>query len=184
MSDLNNFTSLMDFASFDTSDLKAQTSRLQAAGLYIVELNGFEFADQPPQDPADPMNYTLSFKENVLAFIPEDKDYAGNPEEMVGREITERYFFYGKDIQTAIQLLMGRYKKSGFRYKGKMGGVPGQEPGWLDEAIGQRIAVRVRHRTNKNGDENAIFDWLDAKQLEKAGIDPVEILGRTMEEVA
>jgi len=163
-----NFANLMDLATVDTSDLSAQTSRLQRQGIYVLELTELKFVEQPPQDPADPMNYNLTTKGTVLAFAPLDPNESA--EGMEGRDLRERIFLYGKDVKEGIQLLMGRFKIVGFKHKGIMGGVEGAPTGWIDEAVGKRIAVRVRHYTNKNGQDVAAFDWLSPKQMEKAGL--------------
>lgn len=173
MSDMN-FANLMDLATVDTSDLQAQTSRLQRQGIYVLELSELKFSEQAPNDPADPMNYNLVIKGSTLAFAPLDPNESA--EGMEGRDVRERYFLYGKDVKEAIQLLMGRFKTVGFKHKGVMGGVEGVT-GWIDEAVGKRIAIRVRHYTNKNGQENAAIDWLSPKQMEKAGIEWA-VLGR------
>jgi hypothetical protein len=172
------FSNLMDLATVDTSDLQAQTSRLQREGIYVLDLTELRFVEQPPQDPADPMNYQLVTKGTILAFFalkPEDEQFA---EKMVGSDLRERIFLYGKELKEGIQLLMGRYKTVGFRHKGLMGGVEGVV-GWVDEAVGKRIAIRVRHYTKAStGQENVAIDWLSPKQIEKSGLITWEMLGR------
>jgi hypothetical protein len=164
-----NFANLMDLASIDTSDLSAQTSRLQRQGIYVLDLSALSFAEQASQDPADPMNYNLVIKGVILAFAPLDPtEPAGD---MEGRDLTERYFLYGKDVKTGIQMLMGRFKLVGFKHKGIMGGVEGGPAGWVDEAIGKRIALRVRHYASRDGQERASIDWLSPKQMAKAGVE-------------
>lgn len=167
MSDLV-FNSLMDLAILDTSDMSAQTSRLQREGIYVVDLKKVQFSEQPPQDPAEPMNFNLTINSTILAFAPLKE--GESVEGMEGRDLNQRIFLYGKDLKTAIQLLMGQYKTVGFRHKGAMGGVEGHEPGWIDEAVGQRVAIRVRHYNRKDGQEAASFDWLSPKAMEKAGL--------------
>ncbi len=162
------FSSLMDLATFDTSDLKAQVSRLAREGLYIVELGKIQFAEQPPQDPAEPMNYTFKLGSNILEFAPLDKNQA--VEDMAGRTLNEGGFLNGKELKEAIQLLMGRFKQVGLKHKGILGGVEGSAPGWVDEAAGKRVAIRVRHYVGKDGQDRAAFDWLSYKQMEKAEI--------------
>ena len=176
MSDVEmNFSNLMDLAAVDTSDLSAQTSRLQRQGIYVLELSKLGFVEQPQNDPAKPMNYNLVIQGNTLAFAPLDPNESA--EGMEGRDVRERYFLYGEAIKEAIQLLMGRFKTVGFRCKGIMGGVEGGPVGWIDEAVGKKIAIRVRHYTNKNDQEVAAIDWLSPKQMEKAGL-PWETMGR------
>jgi hypothetical protein len=168
-----NFSNLMSLATMDTSDLKAQVSRLPRQGIYIEELAKLALTEQPPSDPAKPMSYNLNIGGLILGFAPlkEDADAAGDTSQMEGNNLNERFFLYGEQVKEAIQLLMGRFKIAGFRHKGLMGGVEGSAPGWIDEAVGKRIAVRVRHFTPKDGQERAQFDWLSPKAMEKVGLD-------------
>lgn len=170
-----SFSSLMDLAATDTSDLSAQTSRLQRAGIYILDLNKLQFSEQAPSDPADPVSYLLNIAGQILAFAPLDTTQ-GDGSELVGRDMSERYFMNGKQVKEAIQLLMGRFKTVGFKHKGQMGGVEGMT-GWIDEALGKRVAVRVRHYTSRDGQERVSYDWLSPKQMEKAEL-PWETLAR------
>lgn len=164
----HSFASLMDLAALDTSDLSAQTSRLQAEGIYVVEVQKIGFSEQPPQDPANPMNYNFNFEGNTLAYLPLENGKM--IEGMEGRTLKQRIFLFGENITEAVQLLMGAYKTVGFRHKGPMGGVEGAAPGWADEALGKRIAIRVRHGQDKNGTDRAYYDWLSPKQLVKVGL--------------
>jgi len=170
-----NFSSLMDLAATDTSDLSAQTSRLQRAGIYVLELNKLQFTEQAPSDPADPVSYLLGISGQILAFAPLNLE-GGDGSDLIGRDMSERYFLNGKQVKEAIQLLMGRFKTVGFKHKGQMGGVEGMS-GWIDEALGKRVAVRVRHYTSRDGQERVGYDWLSPKQMEKAEM-PWDTLAR------
>lgn len=170
---------LLDLATLDTSDMKAQMSRLQVAGIYILELKEMGIAEQPNSDPAQPSNFLITSKGTTLFFAPLDKTSMSEEQakEMEGKDVSERYFIDGKNIREAIQLLMGRYKTAGLRHKGAIGGVEGAPAGWLDEAIGKRIALRVRHYVGKDGQDRVGYDWLSPKQMEKLEL-PWAILGR------
>lgn len=170
-----SFSSLMDLATLDTSDLSAQTSRLQREGIYVIELESVKFAEQASSDPAKPTNYTLGIKGNILVFAPLDPNAPAA--DLEGKTLNERYFLFGEQLQEAIQQLMGRYKIAGFKHKGVLGGVEGSAPGWIDEAEGKRVAVRVRHYTGKDGQERASFDWMTPKAMEKAGLN-WDMMGR------
>lgn len=174
----DGFASLMDLAAVDTSDLSAQMSRLQRAGIYVLDVNSAMFSEQPSNDPAEPANYNLAIRSKVLLFVPIDEnDGGGDPSQMEGKDFNERYFIYGKQIKEAIQLLMGRYKSVGLPHKGKLGGVEGSEPGWVDSISGQRIVVRVRHYKSSDGQDRAGYDWLSPKAMAKAGV-TWDVLGR------
>ena len=173
MTDTSSFAlgGLMDLAVLDTSDMQAQTSRLPKQGIYILNVDSAGLTEQPPADPANPMSYNLGIKSTILLFDPLLEEDKAKAEEATGRSFSERYFLYVEQIVEAIQLLMGKYKTVGLRHKGRLGGVEGSEPGWVDEIAGKRIAVRVRHYTNKNGQDQAGIDWLSPKQMKKIGID-------------
>lgn len=176
-SQMQAFTSLMDLATLDTSDLQAQTSRLAREGIYICDITKATFSEQANTDPAKPTNFNLNLEYTILEFLPlkpEDAIYAGD---LVGRGLRERYFLNGKDIIEAVQLLMGKYKQAGFRHKGHTGGFEQVEPGWIDEAVNKRVAVRVRHYNGNDGEPRAAFDWISKAALEKAGI-PWEVMAR------
>lgn len=171
------FNNLMDLATLDTSDMIAQTSRLQKEGIYVLDVQSAGIVEQPAADPALPMNYILGVKSVILAFAALKEEDKAKQEELVGRDFSERYFLYGQEILGAIQQLMGNYKKVGLRHKGVMGGVEGSEPGWIDEIVGKRIVVRVRQYQNKNQQDVVAYDWLTPKQMEKAELS-WDILGR------
>lgn len=170
---------LMDLATLDTSDMKAQMSRLQTPGIYIADLNEIGIAEQPNSDPALPSNFLITTKSTTLAFRPLEAGVMTEEQikDMEGKPINERYFIDGTKIREAIQLLMGRFKTAGLRHKGLLGGVEGAPAGWLDEAVGKRIAIRVRQYVGKDGQDRVSFDWLSPKQMEKLEL-PWEILGR------
>lgn len=167
--DFSQFNSLMELASTDTSDLTPLMSRLPKQGIYISLLGKAGITEQAPQDPADPMSYNLALPGTILFFKPLDENDTTSAAELEGKNLNERYFLWGKQVKEAIQLLMGRFKSVGLRYKGNIGGVEGSAPGWIDEAEGKRVAIRVRHYT-RDGQDRAAFDWLTPKQLDKLKI--------------
>lgn len=178
MSELQ-FGSLMDLANLDTSDMKAQLSRLRKEGMYALTLQKIEVKEQPPQDdPAKPMNYNVAIPGLIEMFWPikeEDKERASD---VIGQTLADRHFLFGENLRDSLELLMGRFKSAGFRHKGRMGGMEGQDPGWLDEAVGKRVIARVRHGTRAGGNEQAYIDWLNPKQLAKAGIPWDDVMQR------
>lgn len=171
------FANLMDLASVDTSDMQAQTSRLQRQGIYILDLTKLGFIENPPSDPAKPMNYNLTTVGTILAFDPLDPTETGPVLE--GTDMRERIPLFGENLKEGIQLLMGRFKTVGFKHKGIMGGVEGAPVGWIDEAVSKRIAIRVRHYTDKNEQVRVAIDWLSPKQMGKLNPPlPFDVLGR------
>lgn len=166
--------SLMDLAEMDTSEIQAKTSRLQAEGIYVLEVEEAQFKEQPPAEVTDPMNFNLVVRSNILAYLP-NPDIA-HPQELEGKTFMDRVFLWGKELVESIEYLKGKYKQAEIDYSGaRMGGIEGQEPGWVDGLVGQRIVVRVRHGKN----ERAYTDWLSMKQVEKIdGLDWADVIGR------
>lgn len=172
-----DFSNLMQLASLDTTELTAQLTRLALEGIYIIDLGKVGFTQQAPTDPAKPMNFNLAIPGTILAFAPLHKEDESKVADLISKPLNERYFLYGENLKEAIQLLMGRYKTVGFKHKGIMGGVEGAQPGWIDEAQGRRVVVRVSGFTDKTDQPRVRFDWLSPKAMKKANID-WEILGR------
>jgi len=165
MSSIENeagFMSLADLAAMDAQaeGIAVLTSRLPAAGMYIVR--GKEVKASESRKEGEPPLFSFIFTAEILEAKPLDKEV--DAERLVGRTLTERYTLWPTDFREAVGLMMGRYKIIGLPFEGRMGGVEGQEPGWLDGLTGHLFQVRVRHFTDKNNNERAGFDWLPYKQ--------------------
>jgi len=172
-----DFTNLMQLAELDTTELQAQMTRLALEGIYVCELGKVGFTAQASNDPAKPANFNLALPGTILAFAPLHKEDEPKINGLIGQTLNERYFLFGENIKEAVQLLMGRYKTVGLKHKGKMGGVEGYQPGWVDEAQGKRVVVRVSGYVDKQEQPRVRFDWLSPKAMKKANID-WEIMGR------
>lgn len=161
MSDIENEVefSLAQLAEIDTSDLKAQVSRLPPAGIFLVR--GVDAKAGESRQEGKPPLFNIAFESEILEAKPLDKDK--DPESLVGGKLKDRYILWPSDFQEALQLLMGRYMVIGLEHKGRLGGVEGGEPGWLDNYPGAIHRIRVRHFTDKNGVDRAGFDWLPAE---------------------
>src|SRR6185369_13970648 len=93
------FGNLMALASLDTSDLKAQISRLPKEGIYVVDLAKLGFAEQPPQDPADPMSFNLVGQSVIRQFVPLKEEDAATAADLEGENLNERIFLWGQQIK-------------------------------------------------------------------------------------
>lgn len=156
------FMSLADLAAMDAQaeGIAVLTSRLPAAGMYVVR--GKEVRATESRKEGEPPLFAFILGTEILDAKLMDKEADG--ERLVGRSLTERYTLWPSDFKEAVGLLMGKYKIIGLPFDGRMGGVEGQEPGWLDGLTGHVFQIRVRHFTDKNGNERAGFDWLPYKQ--------------------
>lgn len=164
------FLSLADLAAMNTDDVAVLTSRLPVEGIFLVRCTELGFTqsestiDPATNQPRPPL-FRLGIKTEILEAKPLKKDV--DAETLVGRTLTESYVLWPAQFREAVGLLKGRYKLVDLPYTGNVGGVEGQEPGWVDGAVNHIFRVRVRHFTSK-GNERAGFDWLPAEDKKAA----------------
>lgn len=152
--------SLADLAAMDTSAIKELTSLVPAAGVYKVrgvEVRGGK--STPPDDGKDrPPLFFFNFNSEILAAKLVDKNV--DPETQVGRRLVDSFTLWPAQFNDLIGLLKGRYKLLGLPNSGVIGGVEGQEPGWLDGIVSHEYDVKVSHFVNKSGDTRARFTYM------------------------
>lgn len=154
--------SLADLAALNTDEVATLTSRNPDAGIYIVKGTGVSAAKADPRTPGEPPLFAFNFEAEIMQAELNDK--TKDPERVVGRKLRERYTLWPQDFQEAIGLLKGRYQIIGLQNTGAIGGVEGQNPGWLDGIVNYMFKIRVRLWTDKNGVERPAFDWLKYEQ--------------------
>lgn len=165
------FDSLADLAEMNTDEIKSLDSRLFPAGLFAVRCTDValgvtekEGINPETQEPYEPL-YSVTMKFEVVEAKPLDKDLAQNPEALVGRVLTQRRTFWPKSFTEEIGLVKGDYKKVGLEPAGKLGGLEGAEPGWLDELKEHIFAIKVTHsRPNKDGNQFVSINWQKTKK--------------------
>jgi len=166
--------SLAEMAEMQTDDIKAIKNLLFPLGTYDVRVKSAMLGESRPA-PGEvdertgklklPLFFT-DFKFEILAARPVDLDL--DPESLVGREISERHTFWPNEFKERIGLLKGRYNEVGFDTSGHMGGVEGNEPGWIDSAVEQFMEIRVRHgKPNADGNQKQYFDWKKIPEQEE-----------------
>lgn len=143
------FESLADLADMDTDEIKSLDSRLFPEGLFAVRctevalsVSEKEGIDPKTNEPYEPL-YAVGHKYEVLEAKPLSKDV--DPESMIGRVLTQRRTFWPKSFKEEIALVKGDYEKIGLQPVGKMGGLEGSEPGWLDTIVEHVFALKVSH---------------------------------------
>lgn len=155
--------SLAEFADQDTSDIKELDSLLPPMGVFYVKITTAKLGENPPKEGLDPKTgmpypkliYT-GYKYQVLQALPADKSI--DADTWTNRVLSERHTFWPAQLKDSIGLLKGRYKKVGFENSGRMGGVEGGEPGWIDGAEEKIIGLKCKH-IPKNGSSIAVYDW-------------------------
>ena len=158
------FTSLAELAEMETDEIKSLDSRLFPAGLFAVRCTDVSLSESK-KDGIDPETgepflplYAVNFKLEVLEAQPLDK--AIQPESLVGRVISQRKTFWPKSFTEEIGLVKGDYARIKLPTSGKLGGLEGGEPGWLDGIKDEVFAVKVSHsRPNKDGNQFVNVNW-------------------------
>lgn len=160
---MSDFLSLADLAALETDEIATLMSRLPEAGLFTVRGQEVKASQTPGRTEDEPPLFRFGFNMEIVEAAPLDKKV--DPEKLVGKKLNESYTLWPSNVEEAIGLLKGRYQQIGLPNKGRLGGVEGQEPGWLDGMVSHLWKVRVR-RAEVNGTERAFFDWLPVKKAD------------------
>ncbi len=155
------FISLAQLADMQTDEIAVLTSRLPAAGIFTVRGVEVKASESPPKEPGQLPLFRFAFRTEILEAQPLSKDR--DPDSFIGRNLTESYTLWPNSFEEAIGLLKGRYQLIGLPNNGRLGGVEGVEPGWLDGIVNHIFKIRVRHYTDGKGNERAGFDYLPYK---------------------
>lgn len=161
----SGFFTLADLAAYNTDEIATLTSRLPELGLYIVAGKVATFKVGESKDGKPPL-IRLGVQAEVLDFTPIKKDF--DVTKVIGRTLSTSITLWPQDLEQEIGLLKGNYQKAGIPNTGPMGGVEGQPPGWVDNAVGANWAWKVSSYTDKNGEPRARFDWGPVPGLEAA----------------
>jgi len=161
------FFSLSELASMDTTALPALTSLIPAAGVYFMRGEDVKGGENQSQDESKPNLFYFNFVGEILEAKLVDKSI--DPETLVGRKLTDNFTLWPNQFKELLGLLKGRYKTVGLVYDGpRLGGVDGQEPGWLDNWVGHEYHVKISHYTDKGGNVRARFTYMKP-QNDEAG---------------
>ena len=170
------FTGLLDLATTDTEEVKAVHGRLQTPGIYVVEIVEAKLTE-PAEQNAESPRIGFAYNGLIQYFAPlaktdDDEGYTGiDPEKMLGATFRDTRTIWLNDFVTELGRLKGMYANARLITNGAPGGVAGAPEGWLDGAIGKRVAIRVTHYVNKAGDTQQQIDWMNPKTMEKNGLD-------------
>jgi len=159
--------SLADLGNTETDEIKAIESLLFTPGLYDVKIVSMNLGQLPAKEglndkgePYAPLFY-VDEKYEVLEAEPLDKSV--DAESLQGRTITNRTTFWARsqtEFLEQIGLLKGRFQKAGLNNSGRIGGVEGGEPGWLDGAADEIIKIKVTHsKPNDEGVQYQRITW-------------------------
>lgn len=151
--------SLAELAGLDTSDIAVVSSRLPMAGLWTVQCNSATMSVEKPKEAGQQPLPKISHKFESIKIQPTEVPEDFDPSTTVGRRLSDVSVLWPNDIREAIGLLKGKYKRVGLPTEGKLGGVEGMEPGWIDSAVGRIFVLKVRHYESK-GETRAAIDWV------------------------
>lgn len=169
--------SLSDFANMETDEIKELDSLLMPQGTYAVKVQSAMLGQRDAKEginektglPFAPLFY-CERKYEVLECNLVDKSI--DNQRYIGRTIKDSKTFWPESFQDDIALLKGDYKRVGIDNKGRMGGLEGGEPGWIDNAIEQLIGLKCTHWKDKSGQDRVQWKWFkldDAASEEEAG---------------
>lgn len=168
MSDIESevgYFSLMDLANADTTAIAPILSRIPSPGVYVVKGVSVEGKQGEPNEKG-PGLISFNFVAEVLEARLVDK--AKDPQKEVGRKLSESYTIWPDQVDELIGLLKGRYQKVGLDHSGRLGGLPGAEPGFLDRMVDHIFLLRVYTFKTKTGVERAGFDWIGVPEAGEA----------------
>ena len=152
---MTEYQSLANLGSVDTSEVKAMTSRIPAAGLYVVL--GEEVTTTTSVTDDKPPLHSFAYGASVLEAEPVDTTV--DPETLVGRKLSDRKTLWPDTIMDEIAYMKGDFQKAGLETDGIMGAPSEGIPGWVDNFVGAKMVWKVTHHT-KNGDTRARIAWM------------------------
>lgn len=148
--------SLAQLAEMNTDDIPTLTSRAAPAGVFRIQCKFNGGKESEAVEGKDPL-IRFGYGYTVLMAKPTAKDVT--PESCIGRVYNESYTIWPSDYLGTIGLLKGRYQKVGLPNTGRVGGMEGAEPGWLDSADTAEFDIQVRTGI-KDGEVRNYWDWL------------------------
>lgn len=166
MSDATTFDSLASFASYDTSGVEGITTLLPDEGIFMLEGTEAGLSQSDPKEEGQQKLTRFAAQGKILMAFPTDKSI--DPEKLVDRKLTWSETLWPDRIQDYIRLLIGNFQKIGIDTTGKMGGVEGAEPGWLDKIVGYQFAVKVTRFKRKDGTEGSRVSLISPEDFEAA----------------
>lgn len=155
--------SLADFASESTDDIATLTSRLPAAGTFIVKGKSVEVVFVPATTPEHDDLFRVTWEHEILEVVSLVKDSDNDEEKManmVGQTRKESYTLWPNSKDELMGLIKGNYQKIGLPNAGAPGGIPEVE-GWLDGIVDYPYELRIRHY-HSGGQDRAGYDWKKA----------------------
>jgi hypothetical protein len=167
---MNAGFSLADFSEQVTDEIKALDTLLPAAGSFAVKINDLALGENDVKEGIDPKTgapylplFFVAFKYEILDGEPLDRTV--DIEGLKGKVLNDRHTFWPSAMNDMIGLLKGRYAKVGFENVGRLGGLEGGAPGWLDSAREGIIGLKIKHAV-RNGETRANFSWFALEEGE------------------
>lgn len=155
--------SLADFANQETDEVKELDSLLMPLGTYAVKVTSValgggerkEGIDEKTGMPYLPLFFVERKYEIIEAQLVDKKIDA---DKYVGRTIRDRITFWPNGYDDTVGLLKGDYKRVGLPNTGRLGGLEGAEPGWMDGAVDAIIGLKCTY-FKQNGEDRARYKW-------------------------
>lgn len=164
--------SLADLGALETDDIKAIESLLFPQGIYDAKIVSMTLGSLPAKEGLDDKGnpyaplFFVDEKYEIIDGTPLDEKI--DIETLQGRTITNRNTFWAKSTQEFLEqigLVKGKFQKAGLDCSGRLGGVEGGEPGWLDNAADEVIKIKITHsKPNNEGVQYQRINWQKKKE--------------------
>lgn len=146
----NQGMSLADIAGLDVSDVEELRSSQIPSGLYTFECEPGKLVETTVKDGTE-TRYVVEIAAKVVE-VDTVTEKGVNPEEVMGKIFTEKFFIDPAEAQKGIGYAKGFIADIGAPNTGNMGGVEGAAEGYLDALQGHRFKSKVVKKKGRDGE--------------------------------
>lgn len=141
--------SLADLADLDTTDVQEMRYESLPAGAYIFEVTKAELTEGANRE-TNEKQFIVEFGFKVVE-VKAVTERGVDKDSLIDKVHTEkRYIIPGPKAEEGIGYLRAFMTDMGANSAGRLGGVPGGEPGILDESIGQQFPAKITKKPDRN----------------------------------
>lgn len=146
MMEQNADFSLADLAELDATDIQELRSEALPAGAYRFSIDSATLTEGVDKD--QNKRFVVEFKLKVVE-CKATTERGVDKESLVGKFHTEKRYIRPAHALDDIGYLRGFVTDIGADSTGKLGGVPGGEPGFIDGSVGTEFDAKIASRPDK-----------------------------------
>lgn len=140
--------SLADLADLDVTDVQEIRYESLPAGAYTFRVIKAELSETANKE-TNEKQFVVEFGFEVVE-VKAITERGVDKESLVGKKHTEkRYIVPGPKAMEGIGYLRAFVSDMGANSEGKLGGIPGGEPGMLDECVGTEFDAKITKRPDR-----------------------------------